>query len=270
MEGISQMKDDLPLIVAYGGGTNSVAMLCGFLDRNIIPELILFADTGSELPHTYEHIKVMDKKAREWFGIGIEIVEKLYQGRSESLEQACLRKKQLPSLAYGRKACSMKHKIDPQVKRVKKWMDNQGAKTVFKAIGYDAAEGHRAHFKEGQSLGKGREEKNYYPLIEWGWNRNDCINVIKKHGIPLPGKSSCCFCPSMKTAEILRLRTEYPEYFARAIAIEENNIVTGPKRGLRFGTPWSELVKADDEQLKMFEWLDKYDPQHQPCGCYDG
>jgi len=43
---------NLPLVVAYGGGLNSTAMLCGFRERGIIPSLILFADTGGEMPET--------------------------------------------------------------------------------------------------------------------------------------------------------------------------------------------------------------------------
>jgi hypothetical protein len=264
------MKDNEPLVVAYGGGTNSAAMLCGFLERDIVPDLILFADTGGELPRTYDHIHLMDQKCREWWGIGIEIVEKLYQGKTESLEAACIRKRQLPSLAYGRKACSMKHKIEPQVQRVKRWMDERNVKTVWKAIGYDVAEGHRAHAKEGQDLKKGRMEKNYYPLIEWRWNRQACIAQILKHNLPLPGKSSCFFCPSMKIGEILKLRDEAPEYFDRAINIEKNVHVTGPKEGLHFGVKWSDIVAASDAQMKLFEWLDENDAVHQPCGCYDG
>ena len=43
-------------IVAYGGGTNSTALLVGLLEQKEKPDLILFADTGGEKPHTYEHI----------------------------------------------------------------------------------------------------------------------------------------------------------------------------------------------------------------------
>ena len=30
------------------------------------------------------------------------------------------------------------------------------------------------------------------------------------------------------------------------------------------------MEHADDEQLKMFQWLDENDPTKIPCGCYDG
>ena len=86
------MNDNLPLVVAYGGGTNSVAMLCGFLERKIKPELIIFADTGGELPHTYNHIQMMSKKTMEWWGIPIEIVYKTFKKEKTTLEGDCLRK----------------------------------------------------------------------------------------------------------------------------------------------------------------------------------
>ena len=77
---VGSPADGHPLIVAYGGGTNSTAMLCGFRERGIRPALILFADTGGELPHTYEHLRVMSDKCQEWFGLPIETVFKTYKG----------------------------------------------------------------------------------------------------------------------------------------------------------------------------------------------
>ena len=259
-----------PIIVAYGGGTNSTAMLCGFRERGIRPALILFADTGGELPHTYEHLRFMSNKCQQWFGLPIETVFKTYKGEQTSLEGDCLRNETLPSLAYGFKACSMKYKVEPQNRRVRKWMDERGVKTVTKAIGYDFAEGHRGGAITTKELGKGRIENYWYPLIEWRWKRRECVEAIDRHGLPQAGKSSCFFCPAMKLREILRLRDQAPEYYQRAIALEENVKVKGPKEGLAFGVKWSEVVKADDNQLKLFEWLDKHDPHHVPCGCYDG
>lgn len=259
-----------PIIVAYGGGTNSAAMMCGFRERGIRPSLILFSDTGGELPQTYEHLQMMSDKCQEWFGLPIETVWKTYQGRKSSLEEDCLRNKTLPSLAFGFKACSMKYKIEPINRRTRQWMDERGIKTVIKAIGYDRNEGHRSMKIKGTNLAAGRSEINWYPLLDWLWGRDECVEAIARHGLPQPGKSSCFFCPAMKLREIVRLRQEHPDYYARAVAMEENMTVKGPVEGLAFGQKWSEIVKADDDQLKLFDWLDKHDPHPVPCGCYDG
>ena len=67
------------------------------------------------------------------------------------------------------------------------------------------------------------EFENRYPLIEdWHWTRDDCIRAIQEAGLPLPGKSSCFFCPSMKRKEIEALKRQYPDLYRRALAIEEN------------------------------------------------
>jgi 3'-phosphoadenosine 5'-phosphosulfate sulfotransferase (PAPS reductase)/FAD synthetase len=50
---------DCPLIVAYGLGVDSTAMLVEFARRDIRPDAILFADTGGEKPETYRYLSVI-------------------------------------------------------------------------------------------------------------------------------------------------------------------------------------------------------------------
>ena len=47
---------DCSLVVAYGLGMDSTAMLIEFPPRGIRPDLILFADTGCEKPETYLYL----------------------------------------------------------------------------------------------------------------------------------------------------------------------------------------------------------------------
>lgn len=44
------------IIVNFGGGTNSTGLLVGALERGLRPDIVVFSDTGSEMPHTYEHL----------------------------------------------------------------------------------------------------------------------------------------------------------------------------------------------------------------------
>ena len=259
------------LAVAFGGGTNSTAMLCGFRERGIKPDLILFADTGGELPETYEHVMEMDTQCRIWWGIGIETVAKLYQGQFEGLEGECVRGRKLPALAYGRKACSMKYKTQPQTQRLKIFMDEAGAKEAVRAIGYDAGENHRANDIEGEDLKKGRYVRNWFPLLEWQWRRQECVEAIKRDGLTQPGKSACFFCPAMKRGEILRLKQTRPDFFARALEMERNAILKSPGRGLGGQSlRWENVDANDTAQGKLWDYLDENDESPIPCGCYDG
>lgn len=257
-------------VVSFGGGTNSTAMLCGFRERDITPDLIIFADTGGELPNTYAHVAEMDVQCRIWWGIGIETVRANYQGEFEGLEGNCIRKEMLPSLAYGTKGCSQKYKVGPQTKRLLEFMAEKDAKDCVKAIGYDAGEGHRRIQRDRMEHSKGRSEWFWYPLVEWNWRRVNCVEAIKRHGLTQPGKSSCFFCPAMKRGEILRLKDEHPELFQRALRIEANAKtekgmgLTG--RALR----WADIGAQDDAQGKLWDFLDQQDETDTPCGCYDG
>ena len=49
------------IVVGYGGGTDSTAMLIGLWQRKIPVDLILFSDPGGEQPHTYWYLRVMDR-----------------------------------------------------------------------------------------------------------------------------------------------------------------------------------------------------------------
>ena len=260
------------LAVAFGGGTNSTAKLCGFRELGIKPDLILFADTGAEMPGTYEHVEEMRGVVKEWWGMDIETVRATYKKGFEGLEGECLRLKNLPSLAYGTKKCSQKYKIAPQERYLRDWAKEQGEKSLKCAVGYDASEGYRrAKAMEGLDIGKGVYKFNWYPLIEWGWMRQDCIDAIARHGITQPGKSACYFCPAMKRGEILRMKKKHPELFQRALKIEANAEVKSIGRGLGGQSLRWENVDAEDEaQAKLWNWLDENDESPIPCGCFDG
>lgn len=59
-----------PVVVAYGAGLDSTAMLVGLRDRRVVPDLILFADTGSEKPDTLAFLDVIAPRtaSRPWSG----------------------------------------------------------------------------------------------------------------------------------------------------------------------------------------------------------
>lgn len=259
-------------IVAYGGGSNSTAMIIGLHQRGVPIDLILFADTGCEQPHTYDFIPVMD----QWLSAhGLPVITVVVytdcNGERLTLEQECLRSGTLPALAYGYKKCSLKHKISPQ----DKFCNNHPpcrevwgrGERVVKFIGYDAdEEQRRAHATvyDAQDT-KYRKE---YPLMDWGWGRDECVQVIQQEGLPLPGKSSCFLCPAMKKREIRTLYHQHRELFDRAVAVEDNaapNLIS--VKGLGRSWSWREFVEADKNQVAMCGMFPETD---MPCGCYDG
>jgi len=245
-------------VVAYGGGTDSTAMLIMCWVFGIKIDLILFADTGAEKPHTYEYIKIFSKWLVEHGMPPITIVKNLNESKKDGLEALCLKNKTLPSIAYGFKSCSVQFKIEPVDKYLKtnyskEWDDNG----IIKFIGYDASEDRRA--KESPN----EHYKNRFPLIEWNIDRDMCLEIIKEAGLPQAGKSACFFCPSSKPGEVRNLKLQYPELAKKAIEMENNAELTSIK-GLGRNWAWRDLLATDD----MFD-----DPSYTldiACGCYDG
>ena len=133
---------------------------------------------------------------------------------------------------------------------------------VNKYIGYDADEPHRANRVLDEKITN--KFNMQYPLVEWNMGRDECIESIKKAGLPLPGKSACFFCPSSKPREILQLNKTHPDLIIRALAMEENAKASFTAiKGLGRNYSWKELIDADDAQMKMFT-------TEVPCECYDG
>ena len=245
-------------VVSFGGGTNSTAMIIGMYLHKIPIDLILFADTGGEQPHTYEFIETFNGWL-EKHGLP-QITSVQYHdkdGNRLTLEQECINSGTLPSIAYGFKRCSLKHKIGTQEKFCNNYQPCKevwaSGQRVQKYIGYDAGETRRIQHAAPIDEADKKYEK-HYPLYEWGWTREECVRVIERAGLPKPGKSSCFFCPSMKKKEIQALWENYPDLFQRAIALEHGSAarnvnVKGLGRACRRRADTGELIFYQEKLL---------------------
>ena len=272
-------------VVSFGGGTNSTAMIIGMYLHKIPIDLILFADTGGEQPHTYEFIETFNGLL-EKHGLP-QITSVQYHdkdGNRLTLEQECINSGTLPSIAYGFKRCSLKHKIGTQEKFCNNYQPCKevwaSGQRVQKYIGYDAGETRRIQHAAPIDEADKKYEK-HYPLYEWGWTREECVRVIERAGLPKPGKSSCFFCPSMKKKEIQALWENYPDLFQRAIALEHGSAarnvnVKGLGRNWSWESYYNEFMenKAFEDAQITFDELFPDSPGGclcgAPCGCYDG
>lgn len=217
-----------PLVVAYGAGVDSTAILVEFANRCVRPDLILFADTGGEKPESYAYLETINAFLKKINFPEITVVR--YRPRTapyHTLEQQCLHTGTLPSIAYGGRSCSIKYKKTPQDRYVAKWEPARdiwklGGK-VLKVIGFDAGEVRRIKHKKKAPDPKDERRFHYwYPLCDWGWHREDCIKCIQNAGLPVPMKSACFFCPASKKHEIAWLREHHPELLEQALEIERN------------------------------------------------
>ena len=246
-----------PVIVNYGAGTNSTALLIMAVMLGLPVTVAVFADTGGELPETYAYLWHFAGWL-ERHGIRLVIVQATFEGRPYTLEEHSLRLKKMPSVSYGRKSCSVRFKAQ----QVEKWARAKFAGQMIRLIGYDADEPQRA--------GKLPNDNRFlwsYPLIDWTMGREECAEAIMRAGLPLPGKSSCFFCGSARPPEVAALADSHPDLFARGLAMEE---AARPFRGSIVGLgknfSWASIAKARALQTALPIAKEVNDP----CGCYEG
>lgn len=256
-------ENGIALINSYGGGTNSTAVLCGMAERGIVPHLSLFADTGDERPEVYDHLEIMQEWCRVMGFPPIIIVRnELPQGLIDgSLYGECLRLGTMPSKTFGYSTCSMKWKVQPQIKYLNEWrQNNNNMPFVHHVIGYDADEIARSE----KPIPFRDWEKNRYLLIEWGWGRQECVDAIARFGLPQPGKSACFMCPSSKKHEVVWLKENHPNLYTRAIELERRALAGEGQapvaRVAGLGRHWN---------WATFAGTDVATPEVD-CGCYDG
>lgn len=265
------MTDRAPIVAAYGMGTNSTALIVEMVRLGLPIDAILSADPGGERSRTYAYRDLFS----EW------LVERGYppitvvRSPNITLEDDCLRRASLPALSYGFKTCSLRFKQEPQTKWLNHWEKAKEAWAnglkVVKLIGYDMDEPHRGKpFEDDKFVNK-------YPLLEWGWGREECVEAIARAGLPQPGKSSCFFCPAMTKPEILQLRKEEPELLIRALNIESTakaagnlNSVNGLGRRLNWGEFVELAAEAEANDPSAFFLRQQDFPSPPPCDCYDG
>ena len=217
-----------PIVVACGMGVNMMAMFIEMHRRAIRPDLLLFADTGAEKTSTYLYVPIFRQWCRDVDFPELVVVryQTLTSTPYDTLTGNCLANETLPGIAFGMKSCSIKWKRDPQDRFCNHWGPAKAAwdagARVNKIIGFDATPRDQRRAKATFAKGKAEDPKyGYtYPLQQWGIDRDHCKRIIADEGLPVPKKSACFYCLSMKPAEIARNKRDNPAQHAIALQME--------------------------------------------------
>jgi hypothetical protein len=249
------------ILVCYGAGVDSTALLVVLWLAGIRPDLITFADTGGEKPETYAHLARMNEVLRRWGWPEVVICRKRTKESTPyvTLQGECMANETLPAIAFGIKACSVKWKQEPQdqyLMGVKSgpnarephslWIETQSSGTrIVKLFGYDSG---RADLRRSRNLPLADEHfDRSYPLQVLGWVRADCVHIIVQIlGLALvPIKSACWFCPASRRWELYWLAAFHPDLLEQALEIERNALTGRHSRfeTVEFGDDWDELVR---------------------------
>lgn len=95
-----------------------------------------------------------------------------------------------------------------------------------------------------------------YPLIEAEMSRQDCKDIIGRHGLPEPIKSGCFFCPYQSRRQWQQLRRQHPDLYCKALTLEK---LTG--RNLPISNKPLEYIVQESDQFLFDEMA------YPPCEC---
>ena len=271
------MESKPPVIVSYGMGLDSTAMLVEMWNRGYdAPDLILFSDTGGEKPETYAYLEVINGWLRSKGWPEVTVVKYVpTRAPYTTLEGKSYHNESLPSLAYGagKHSCAQVFKAEVMEKWIKRWEPAKQAfargQRVMKYIGYDASPPDlKRKAKADKSVAKMRAEGKKWepkhmdyraPIQEWGYTRDRLAEIIRAAGLPVPAKSACFICPASQLDEVFQLKMKHPDLYARAAAMEDRardgkHGFTAPwLKGLGLGGwAWGWISQADtlDEAIK--------------------
>lgn len=228
-----------PLVVSYGVGVDSTAMLIGLRSIGWRPDVILTSIPGNEKADTVRYLPIINEWCIEVGFPEIQFTRYVQQkftfNTSHTIVGQCLANRTMPSVSFGRKSCSLKWKgdiLDAFVTAL------YGLRTCYRAIGYDCSKRDSRRF----AIAKDKKARKRpmdifgYPLQAWGWDRERCKSEILRAGLPLPVKSSCIICGAMKQPELATLNREelITCVIVEANAAINNLVVAGLGRKWRF------------------------------------
>tara|TARA_S200002703_G_scaffold153807_1_gene155771 strand:- start:100 stop:864 length:765 start_codon:yes stop_codon:yes gene_type:complete len=214
--------------ISYGGGVQSTAMVLMAIDGIIErPDLVVFADTGSEMPETYSTVSSIQKICEENNLPFYEVKAMTKSIDGQALHSWYMEKNAIPMI--GIRWCTGKWKVDPVRQFVKSKALEYGftKKPLQNAwLGITSDEKSRA---------TGYSDVKYqivtYPLLHK--SRRELISWIDKNYPELSvSKSGCFCCPYANSDHWINLRKKHASLFETALEMERIAKKRGIKRGL--------------------------------------
>ena len=154
--------------IAFGAGQCS-SVLPFILDDY---DYIIFADTGWELPLTYEWVKIIQKSFPEKF---------------------VWLKTNMPNINHHPPICTKKYKVEP----IRRYLRSIGVKSAIKYLGMTSEENNR------MTENSVKWVKHEYPLIDLGWTRKTCQKYLLDNFGFIPPRSGCIICKYFTRQDLL-------------------------------------------------------------------
>ena len=237
-----QAKSKVTHVLSFGSGVNTFGLMVLLVREKMPFDVAVFADTGCELPETYQALDVA-RGYLERHGIELKVVK---SKSGMSLFEKCAERKVLPSTLW--RWSTRDFKITP-------------IHAYYRSLGTHINEYLGIAYDEVERMKESREDyiTSLFPLIDRKMTREDCIRLIKSARLPVPIKSGCYVCPFSPIWRWKYIHENHPDIYRKVMKLEEGN-KHFPSQTLT-GQTLRGLVKSD------FTINGKM-PLDAPCGAY--
>lgn len=217
-------------ILSYGGGVNSSALFFYIVEKKLPLDLVIFADTGEEMPETYEAVERMKKECSSR-DIPFVVVRSKYG----SLYDYYFSKKMVAGMMN--RDCTSKFKLSPITNYLRNTYGKHEKFNVYIGIAYDE----RSRMRNS----KEKYKVNHYPFCDEGIDRKGNLAILERYNFPAI-KSGCKGCIFLKKSQWIDMARKDPTEFQRWVALDKNN-----KRYPNL--TWCPMFKLEDIQKSVKE-----------------
>jgi hypothetical protein len=211
-------------ILSLGAGVQSttLSLMAARGEIGPMPDAAIFADTGWEPRHVYEHLNWLE--AQLPFPIHRVSQGNLRQDQIDGSKPSSGRIAAVPwfmlkpngEKAMGRRQCTSEYKLKPIQRKVVELMGGKrprGGCEMWIGISSDEM----IRMKESRV----KYIVNRWPLVDRRMNRQACLKWMEERQYPKPPKSSCIGCPFHSDHQWRLLRDLDPEGWADAIEVDK-------------------------------------------------
>ena len=249
-------------ILSLGWGIQSWTLAAmAALGEIPMPDYAVHADTTHEMQNTYSHAK----KWTPWLeerGVKVRTV----QAANTNISNFGTKYKvQIPAVTYDlqtgktgvlSRQCTSDWKIAPLRRFARSIIGKTSPECVEMWMGISLDEWQRMRTAEVKYV------KNVYPLVDRRLSRSYCVAWLEEHGLDIPPKSACTFCPYHNKDHWKRMKQAGGADWAEAVAVDNVIRDKGKGSGKDFqlfihssGLPLEEAVRIPEDygakQLEM-------------------
>ncbi len=194
------------------------------------PDLVLFADTGDEPQYVYDQISYLHGRLEslcdfQTVSAGSLIKDLQTDGKRFAAIPVFTNKNGRSGRM--KRQCTSDYKIYPIEKAIREYLiprgharrDKRGI-TLNKNTLIETWLGISLDEVTRMKPARNKRFIHRWPLIELRMTRQDCINWLQDHNLPVPKKSSCRICPYHDNSHWREMRDEYPEDWQHVTAFD--------------------------------------------------